>query len=695
MKILRYISFISALLALGACSEDSLAPQGPEPDLGDKFALTVSVKAPAMAQVSSRAMGETPDYASLKLYLIEFEMKNQDDPTANFMRKIYEATDEKPGTDIVEFKVELAKSEEPRVLHLVAVPKGTSLMVGDKSLLAGDVYGSEAIMGQVTPSGGAEAYWQRLKFLAGYGTETVTAEGEHIWVTSQDTKDKLQRVPMIRNFAQIRVAVDPAASDDFVLEGFAMTNTPKIGSIAPWDKEHYKFPEYLSAGNTQKPYAELASYPGIFPGDESADLDNKTADVLAFTADPKFIYERPASSVNPTALIIKGRYNGSTVSSYYKINLGALDTDHKFNYYNLLRNFRFNVTIKGVSSEGYPTAQAAMRGVVYNNLSFDVDTEQMLNISDGKAMLWVNFTSHVVTTEESRTVYFGYKLKPDLSADRYSDATIIRDSGTNGQVIESMTPVTDVNSLPDDIKNMSDVANWRFYEIRTVSPSSERKKETFIVIDQASGVARTVTLICRTPWRVWRNRVFAGNYNKRDEFPYGFETRLENKVHSGTGQPLTVFFVIPDNLDKAIFPLSFVIESDRQDIENNPVGTLVVKSGKSLFDNTKTAIQYVKTITWTDYNTRLTDENPTGTIVTDADNATPIRRIRCRFRTINSVTASTESKVRISNPYFELQDENFKTVNGGTVEVKFTRNPSADADILKAIEDNAADKNKS
>lgn len=679
MKILKYISFLTAFIAMSACSEENFPVQESDMPDGDSFTVNVSMDVPQFVQVSSRAMGETPEYADLELYLVEFERQGTD-PSANFLRKVYRPESETPAGDHVDFKVKLDKAEQGRVLHLIAVPKGTALTYAGEPL--GSVPGSEAMIAQIITSGGVEAYWQHLDFENGYGT----IDNNQNWTTSQDTKDKLTMVQMIRNFAQVTVTAAENATG-FTIKGYALMNTPTKGTIAPWESN--AFPTFNS-GTAQIPYDQL-NYSGIFPGDPAADVANQKPEELTFNNSPIFLYEYPANSVNATSLIVEIIRDGVTESSFYRIDLGhnvPVGNDENvtmFERFNILRNFRYNVRITGVASDGYPTAKEAAGGVVYNNLYFSVDTEQMLNISDGRKMLWVTFTTNVVTVDdtEHRTVYLGYKFRPNITSGGYNNGpcTILRDPVTanQGQVIDGdITTVTDNSTVPQmwrsNISN-EDLPNWRFVSFTAKTPTTEQKREQLIVMGP-DGIARTVTLLSRTPWRLWRNRVFAGNYNLRKDFPYQYLER-ENKVSTGVGEPLTVFFVIPDKLDKAMFPLSFVIESDIQDVENNPVGTLVVQSGNSLFDPTKTAIQYVKTVTWSDYNSELTENNPTGTIVSDEDGKTPIHRIRCRLRTINSVTSST-TKIRISNPYFELQDKDFNQILNGIIEVSFDRNSDND-----------------
>lgn len=659
MKLLKYsIALVAALLMWGCSSDELTAPGNGGTDNGDgTFSLTASLAIPRMAVAESRAMGAEPAYDNLRLYLVEFERYGSD-ALSNPISGVYMAEEETPEPDRVVFKVTLNKSDQPRVLHLIAVPKDVELSFSD--------WGMEGtVIPALTTSAGNEAYWQRVEFPDGYGQVV-----NDVWQTPENVKAKLQNVPMIRNFAQVSVTVTPEAQRNFVLTGFALTNTPTAGTVAPWNSTDMLFPAYTDANGKQLDFESMA-YNGLMPG--SAQIIDPSPSAAQCTPEAKFIYERPFSSVSHTQVIIAGRYQGGAVS-YYKIDLGRLRLENGvFEIYNILRNFNYNVRINGVSANGYSTVEGALQGVVFNNISFDVQTQQMLNISDGTDMLWVNFTTAVITqnTDASRTIRFAYRYRQNINS---GSPTVNNDAATvidlkPGDVIESVQELT----APKDS------SDWRFYQIKTYAPTSEQKTQEFIVVNDESGLGRKIQLILREPWEVTRNRVFAGNYNLPSQFPT--DNQYENVVGDEAKAPLTIFFTIPDNLPRAIFPLSFELEADRQNIENNPVGTLVVTSGTSLFSNVQgSRIKYVKTITWTDYNTDLDAEHPTGVVVPDQNNPdVKIRRVRCRFRTITSLanlgeTGSRETIVRIANPYFTTPKNAAGVAeNNGKIEVKFTR----------------------
>lgn len=659
MKLYRYIYILLASVLASACSSDDIAPAPDSPmiDNGSTFTIRASVEIPGMAQEVSRAMGTSPDYTDQRLYLVEFDIVNikDDKPLNNFIQTVYEATDMRVVDNHVEFNVTLNKSENPKALHLIAVPKSVELNFN---------YGSEGtVIPGLTTSENNDAYWKRVTFPNGYGTQ----DGD-TWTLNSDVIPSLTMVPMLRNFAQI--SMNNEAQNNFTLTGFAVLNTPQEGSVAPWDRESMTFPDFLEVTEIdgekkygQKDYANM-SYSGLLSGSINEKLDETD-----FSTDPKFIYERPYSSIRHTQVIIRGKYNGAADDTYYKIDLGTVATDTGiFTFYNLLRNFNYVIKIKNVSAAGAATLDEAItKGVVYNNLSFDISTEKMFNISDGKDMLWVNFTTAVVTsnTDGARTLRFAYRYKEKISTGGGSvnNGAVTAYKLEPGAVIESVK----------EIASPADSSEWKFYEIKTKAPSNEAQTQSFVVSNPNSGLARTINLVLRNPWEISRNRVFAGTYSVPKQFPYKQEQaeKYENKVNSTAKSPITVFFTIPDNLPEAIFPLSFVLEANPQNFENNKVGTLVVKSGSSLFGTTYgTRIQYVKTITWTDYNTVLDDTHPTGVLVPEQpdkpDETKMVHRVRCRFTSINDITADQTTTIRISNPYF------IGPGTGGVTEVSVT-----------------------
>lgn len=646
LKFLKYIAFFAACSLSGACSQSDIpeVPAGGSVDCGDTFIVTASINVSGVHMAATRSMAATPDYNDLKLYAIEFQCVDADSPAENTLVNIYESGNEitkevYDGDDLVTFSISLNKTEQPRVLHLIAVPSSVDL--------EDPGFGSEAyIIPQMTTSENEEAYWKRIVFPAGYGVQN-----DDTWETSEDVKTKLTRVPMLRNFAQVSVVNNAA---NFTYSGFAVMNVPDRGSVAPWNFSQSEFPEFLTDAGEMKSYSTIsgAGYKGVLPAGSS--LTDLSAEGMTYDQAPKFMYERPfpQNHLDRTFVIVKGRYGSDAADTYYKVDLGNLDTDTGiFNYYNLLRNFNFHITIKEVGASGYPDAAQAATGVVYNNFSFDVDTRSLTNISNGSEILFVNFTSAIITNESQTDIEFKYRYRGVGSTTDFKNDVLNLIGLKPGDVIESVTT-----------SGSDDASGWRTVKIKTYSPTNDVKTQEFTIVDPDTGLGRTITLILRNPWQLLNPEEFAGRFTAT--YPTPEQQALRRwKAGGSQGRYLTVFFNLPDELPEAMFPLTFVVESDRQDIQNDPVGNLLVKSGESMFVPGATRIQYEKTVTWRQYNEYKTTAEPNNTLV--EENGRLIHRVRCRFLTITAVPKDVNtitSKVKIQNPYFNDVQVEFERV---------------------------------
>ncbi len=656
MKFLKYISALTLFLSLGACSDDVF--QGNPSDIvenGDQFTIDISLDISEMMPSSTRSLGENPEYKDLKLYVAEFEGKGGP-LDGNTLSGVYTPDEETVNADgDIHFKLTLKKSSDPRILHLIAVPKTMNLTIP---------YGLEGdVIPSLTVDGGDDAYWQRVEFPKGYGVQV----NENTWKEHDDVVTKLTHVPMIRNFSKITVVSSPASG--FTLEGFAIVNTPKQATVAPWNSASMEFAKFLNDDNTMLKY-EALEYSGYFPFNNVNQVTTTTPEDSEFTSGSKYIYERPSSSINNTYLLIKGNRGGS--SMYYKLDIGKNDDQNIFKYHNILRNFEYIITLNSVKSDGFKSIDEAMRGVVYNNFSFDVNTRQMRAISDGEKMIWVNKTTFVVNDVDSTTINFQYRFDDNIALAGYdTDKLTFIDEETGEQITND-----NISRLSKGVitswYNTTDIGSegWRQTQLKTVDPTESRKSYSFIAYDRESGIGRTINIVVRQPWEYIDLGVWGGNYNTRKQF---INTKYPKEPWKGfvstnsPGQPLTVVFTIDNDLPESIFPLTFTLEAEQQNIENNKIGTLVVTSGKSFFDNQNSnRIKYTKTITWTEYNTILSLDHITGTIVKHED-GTELHRVRCRFLTIMTIDKNTVRRIRIQNDYFKTKNDDGTYSNYGEV----------------------------
>ena len=712
MKYLQYTLVCLLGLLFAGCSNDFTLEESSRTEdnskiIGDKIVLSAAVDISGFREATTRAFDDAPTLEDLHLYIVEFV--DNGSPLINTLNAVYRPDEdsEKVEGNVVKYKVTLNRTDQPRILHFLAL--------ADNNLqIPNGVEGS--VMPGLTSTNSQDAYWRRLEFKEGYCKHNTV---DDTWDFNQDFKNQLlgdetsgpQNIKLIRNFAKITVGINQNAtfgngSTGFTLEGFMVVNTPMKGTMVPYSSTNREFPEFLQAdGITPIPYETLAQkYSGISPANTTLDNQVTSGDapeianqsLESFTQDGKtwnclpsqYLYERPFNSLNHTYIIIKGIYrnnltNPTNASSYYKLDLGSNDENGIFRYYGLLRNYNFFIRINGIEASGYGSVAEAAEGTVYNNISFDISTDQLMNISDGKDIVRVNFTTAVIT-ESGVTLDFRYAYKAGIleaNNGTYNNdlVSIIGLDANNvpGSVIKSVTYLGNQN-IPNDN------TPWRTLQIVCQDPTAITQTQEFTIVNKDTGLGRTISLVSHLKWDfenlcqfagIWEDypEDYNGLYRQDTNGQQGSQiTGLSNvtyadKCGTDVGSQFTIFFDIPDNIPEVLFPLEFTIESDLQGLENEPMGTIVVAPGPSLFseNNGDNRIQYRKSVTWTEYNSmlRMDVRDDNGTVIGNSDDGPVTHRVRCRFRTIETVSNDTKVRVRIAN-------DNFATTNNT---VSFTR----------------------
>lgn len=721
MKSLKY-TLISLLGLLFAGCSDAFSPNAPREEsnakiVGDKIILTAGFDISDFKEANTRSFSDAPNLDDLNLYIIEFV--DNGSPLINTRNAVYRPEKETVDGDVVKYNVTLNRTDQPRILHFVAV--------ADNNLnIPNGVEG--LVMPGLTSQNSNDAYWRRLEFKNGY-CDHILSDDKDEWEFNQDFIDKLlgtketgpKNLKLIRNFAKITVGISDNATvangaTGFDLEGFMIVNTPLKGTMVPYSSSNQEFPEFLEAdGVTPIPYKTLSkTYGGMSPANttlsnqvtsgDAPTIATKTLTSYATVEDgtaktwkclpSEYMYERPFNSLYHTFIIIKGTYhnkvlNSSDAPSYYKLDLGANDNDGIFRYYGLLRNYNYFIRINRIETNGYPTVEAAAEGTVYNNISFDISTDHLMNISDGKDIIKVNFTTAVIT-EPGQTIDFRYAYKHGILD--AGNGTFNNDKATfigldandiPGAVIKS------VSFLGDQHINNDNVTPWRTLQIVCQDPTALTKTQEFTIVNKQTGLGRTISLVSHLKWDfenlceyagIWENypTTYNGQYIQNANGSQGtIINGLSNSTYSGkcgtnVGSQFTIFFDIPDNIPEVLFPLEFTIESDHQGLENEPMGTIVVAPGPSLFseNGSENRIQYRKSVTWTEYNSplRMDVRDDNGTMIGDPEAGPVIHRVRCRFRTIETVANNTHIRVRIANENF-----NGGSANAAKCTIEFDR----------------------
>lgn len=703
-------------MVVSACINDPVElPVGTQTSDDGNFVLNFAVQVPDVQSAVTRTLSEEPDYSKLKLWCVVFQDNGH--PSSNFLIQVEEATQnpkneqipqrDEYGRDLIPFSVTLESTTEDAIIHFIAIntegweDKETAQR---ENPLLNIEYGPEnVIIPQLKTDGGRDAYWQRIVL----GCPIMSKNKEKI----DELVSMWSPVPLIRNFARITVEKRESVTN-FYYTGFCLVNTLDSGTIAPYN-EINGFPNFVEAlplerdaqGNSVRKYRpydydeitdgiskvddskiEGCPYIGIRPSGWK--IKDKDATVLGFKEEYQYMYERPFTETDHTYVIVRGiYYPGSSNTdedtepreTFYKIDIGEHDARGLFTFSNFLRNFNYRIVITNVEGFGYNSITEAAVGNIYNNnISAAVETQHLLNVSDGHEMMYVNFTSYVVVTDKEpiRLRYRYFELEDNslqndtqiftkMSGNTVTEGVVWNDPEVGcvsvpGGVISSARYA---GIVPDDIQQGDKTIprQWEEIEIQPNEPSAELKVQQ-VVLYKPNGLSRRITLYLQKPWS-FEGPVYTypGQHDHREA------DKATGKLKPGVvsdqvGKPLTIFFKLPIGLPKAMFPLKFVIESNRQNIENDKNGTIVVQSGTSLFKDepeniTDIRIQYIKTVTWSEYDPENKGDADSTTDNYDSKGNYIGNIVRCRFLTITDLSDTGDDQnpvttVLIDNPYF-------------------------------------------
>lgn len=730
MKKIINIIFLSIFCLISSCSDDlgrtTLYSNGEGYD-GDGFQITLAF--PDMEEVSTRTMsGTTPRLTGLDLYLFVFDgnillQTIHIDPAETVW-----ADNGGEAANRIKFTANLPQTDNDATIHIVAIDDHSGAFAAQIDEIG---YGIEDyVMPSLSLSGKLDAYWQRIELETPIIVSVDNSEDptlESVKGTEEKVKLKLSNapIPLIRNFAKI--TLKNKDTSNFTPKAWTVVNDLDAGSVVPWYSpstgNDIKYTEYIKSDGSVKNYDELVNGGYVGVSQTGANRIHKLEDVENATtpkdswkewtlldgADPNlYLYERKIAVSNPIYILIYGEYmagSGEAKGGYYKIALARkkkikddgneIDTGIA-DEYNVIRNIQYNVVITDVTAPGYDTPSDAAAAPAFNNVSGDVNTKNMTQISDGVDMLYANQINFVIT-QKNQVLDFKYRFVSDITGAKnvLNDKVAYKTTGigiSTGSVVKSFgSNADDYNDGKSTDVTERNGSEWKQLMICAKDPTDEVQIQTFTIYttpadagtnsDGLSGIGlnRTITLVLRNPWDYIRLETFPGQWDDDSKWPdydpddSPTDPNVNYFVGSEKGAPLTVFWELPAGLPEAMFPLEFQIESDRQNIENAGAGNAVVKSGPSLFEGVSDSrISYIKTVTWSDY-------------APDGENSTPDSRIiRARFVTTTNITSLEKdeylSTIRIHNPYFNDKDDQFmrsqnKDVEDPTREANMDKTP--------------------
>jgi hypothetical protein len=509
-------------------------------------------------------------------------------------------------SDQINYQCTLTASSNKRILHLVG-NVASPATVGTEY----DVFAEFAVQGT------QDAFWQRVVLDNGIRTDNGSL--------SPETAAKLTRVPVVRNYSKV-TAVKASTVTNFTITGLTVVNTLNRGSVAPYNGAALSFVDYMkpSAGEKKcKTYGELLQegYTGNIPSGTT--LINIPSSLSSATykneGEPFYLYERtqPGDQTN-TFAIIRGRYNGSTTDTYYKVDL-IYNEGGVNKFYHILRNFNYEIEITHVSARGSATAAEAAAGTAFNNISADVQLKNLTNISDGTARLFVSYTDTIINT--TNDVKFRFKYYPNYAqgTPNNNGVQIGVENGTifsSGSVL-SNTPITS-----------GQWAGWNEVTLDvTGTIGSLAKRQAVTVIAPGTGLSREIRYVLR----------------QKRTMHVTCAPKVLNQIVHANGD---VHIDIPNDLDSTAFPLQFLVDTDTKSLYprvDGPAVGQIMPLVVTVDANGRGSFAFQRTLTWTEYLGLSASPTYPGH-----------KRITCWMETNEGVTSTTDDEIHVyvTNKYF-------------------------------------------
>lgn len=405
---------------------------------------------------------------------------------------------------------------------------------------------------------------------------------------SKETSEAVSLIPMIRNFARIKVRSSWAG---FTINQVALVNTPKEGFIAPYDDIQNVFVDpYINAGSAALTTSAIdaTGYPATIP---SAGIDTTTPSSFETTKDSGgaftlFMYERGIPSSDATCVLLQGTKNGS--SRWYKIEIA----DEQGDYFPIYRDFTYLVDIKSISgSNGYQSASEANAAAPLGDISSSAETATLEQITDGKGLTlhveYIDYTDMDADPNVHTTTLL-YKCYYTPTTGRVTNLTRL--------VGLSINPYANTDAAVIGITKAS-------YNGTDTPDSSNGWYKATVTLDGVGGTMKKSDVHVEANLSSSQN---PGGYAKKLSRDVTYRVLpKQNLAVSATplasdapNQSTTVSITLPANLGYSVFPLTLMIEAGNNCLTSND---LSVETGKSIANGTTNTFYFLKTISFTEY----------------------------------------------------------------------------------------------
>ncbi len=661
MKKWLFITCVAFSALLSCSREPEMEVIDPKEDGGKK--VTISFSLPGFAPETKASLGEGGELNTLHLavfggsdYLKEYV---QADPTVT-TDYTYWSTDKDGNPESHQvpnynYTVTLALSESRRTVHFLGngpdiLPFGYDTSVMPIQLNSNGEMGYwqmiELPKGIRAKRDANDNYIDKYGHLIpdddGYYPTRPLQEGDWWqdadrgktrYVADAATEAAFQNITLVRNWAKI--VLTATEDSNFTPYSLAAVNVPSRGSLVPYSpakgfisktnpnvlkdyqecsfpdlEDTFEYPGNLPSGtifDNTKPAKEDFEF---FKGSEQTIMRNGVANANGGAV---YLYERPSptASIPPSFVIIYGHYRNEDdleheCDCFYKVDLMEVkkvgegdDMQWISRYYPIYRNFKYQVVIKKILAQGHATPEAAASSAGSADVSADITTSHLADISDGLGRLhimpWMakTFTrehdaEHPVT---ELSVFFSQTSDGEADMDPAS-VTVERlapeDGGTDIIGIPTLGDPYDPSQHENpDLKRKG----WRTVSFTTAAAGRTVRSQTIRI----TGTHEF--------GRLYRDVIITIQPIQPMLVTCGYE-----RIAAAKGSSQNVTVSIPDGLVESMFPLEFVLEpqdkslSPDNSVKNNNL-PVIWKESISTDEGYagKPTFQFVKTISWEDY----------------------------------------------------------------------------------------------
>ncbi len=708
------------LLALVSCIREE-APQvrAPQSVEGKKVKVEFSI-AGAAADPSTKGLDNGGDIARMYVavfgssgFLKEYAQATLLDDTGEIT---YNTDSGEHTAKLYTFSVDLTITDSPRKVHFLgngpaSLPFGydTAVMPIQMSRLNDQHQGEKAYWQMIDLPEGIQAKRDAQgnfidkdgdRYLDNDGNANPAFDG---FILDPGQAHYFREIPLIRNWAKIVLYTQEGSH--FTPISFSVINYPSRGAVAPYSGKTGFIRNYQDMDFTT---LQGMGYTANLPAGTEFDDSKPSAD--AFKADPAtfvdggrvaaalqskaqvdngedteghavYLYERPVPSekIPPTYVIVYGHYSYPSHGNpgdadydpgdpshegdyFYKVDLmetfrNEESGEWESNYYPIYRNFKYQICITKILSMGYADPASAAASAGSADVSADISTGHIADISDGVARLHLTWMTKSYNTQVTETnpettlkVYFATTSGVPIGTDENPAVTakLLPPSDGGPDIVFPAGESVDPND-PDNflIGKDEDGDGWRPIVFRTAAPGRTIRSQTLrITGNHNEGRLYRDVVITVLPTQEMRVAC---------EYPV---------LHALKGEEQTVNISIPEGLTKNLFPIEFEIEA--QDLTltpdtNKDENNLPVVIAASISDDAgyagKPSYHFTRTLTW--------DQYKAAPIVRTADGGDKTwRKIPCYFKTNCAVNAT---KVWVKSTYFEKTSASFINYGFGLI----------------------------